>query len=39
MDCFTKYMLKGTDLSAHSAADLERYALSLNERPRETLGF
>jgi IS30 family transposase len=32
-------MPKGTDLSAHSAGDLARIARSLNNRPRETLGF
>jgi IS30 family transposase len=30
---------RGTDLSAHSAADLARIAASLNNRPRKTLGF
>ena len=34
-----QYMLKGTDLSAHSAEDLSRYARSLNNRPRKTLGY
>jgi IS30 family transposase len=34
-----QYMPKGSDLSAHSADDLERIARSLNERPRQTLGF
>ena len=34
-----QYMPKGTDLSAHSAKDLARIARSLNNRPRETLGF
>ena len=34
-----QYMPKGTDLSIHSAADLKRYAASLNDRPRKTLGY
>lgn len=34
-----QYMPKGTDLSAHSAEDLQRIARSLNNRPRKTLGF
>jgi IS30 family transposase len=34
-----QYMPKGTDLSTLSAQDLSRIARSLNDRPRETLGF
>ena len=34
-----KYFPKGTDLSLHSAADLEFVAMQLNRRPRKTLGF
>jgi IS30 family transposase len=34
-----QYFPKGTDLSAYSQAHLDRVALKLNQRPRETLGF
>ena len=34
-----QYFPKGTDLSRHSQAELNRVALRLNQRPRETLGF
>ena len=34
-----QYMPKSTDLTVHSADDLATYALSLNNRPRKTLGY
>jgi transposase, IS30 family len=34
-----QYMPKGTDLSTLNARDLTRIARSLNDRPRETLGY
>jgi IS30 family transposase len=34
-----QYLPKSTDLSEHTAEDLARIANSLNNRPRETLGF
>ena len=34
-----QYFPRGTDLSAHSQAQLDKVALRLNQRPRKTLGF
>jgi IS30 family transposase len=34
-----QYFPKGTDLSLYSQAHLDKVALRLNQRPRETLGF
>ncbi len=34
-----QYMPKSTDLSAHTTEELARFARSLNNRPRKTLGY
>ncbi len=34
-----QYFPKGSDLSVHSAADLNWVAAELNDRPRKRLGF
>ena len=34
-----QYFPKKTDLSGYSQADLNKVALRLNQRPRQTLGF
>jgi IS30 family transposase len=34
-----QYMPKATDLSVHSAEELDRIAASLNDRPRKALGY
>jgi len=34
-----QYFPRGTDLSRYSQSELDKIALRLNQRPRETLGF
>ncbi|MGC1298919.1 MAG: IS30 family transposase, partial [Alloacidobacterium sp.] len=34
-----QYFPKKTDLSGYTQADLNKVALRLNQRPRQTLGF
>jgi IS30 family transposase len=34
-----QYFPKGTDLSVHSQAVLDKVAMQMNQRPRKTLGF
>jgi IS30 family transposase len=34
-----QYFPKGSDLSVHTAEDLDRVAAELNDRPRKRLGF
>ena len=34
-----QYFPKGTDLSIHSQDELDKVAIEMNQRPRETLGF
>jgi IS30 family transposase len=34
-----QYFPRGTDLSVHSQAQLDKAALRLNQRPRKALGF
>ncbi len=34
-----EYLPKGTDLSTHTAADLQAIAAELNDRPRKRLGY
>jgi hypothetical protein len=39
LEMLRQYFQKGTDLSVHSQANLNKVARQLNERPRETLQF